>query len=169
MCGKPTAFRQAAQPEYFIFEPGVRKGSSLSAHQAAKPRFFHSLCLWARLFCPRRVGSLILFASFPRGKASLLRELETPPATSGRDARATKLFPRPWGLFGHQLAHNNQLCAPVVSPDRVLEYTEKQSIFFNRKNRVRVGMEIAPTIMLGGGSGFSGRVQDKGGAPCSED
>ena len=40
MCGKPLAFRHAAQFQYFSYEPGVRKGGSLSAHQAAEPRFF---------------------------------------------------------------------------------------------------------------------------------
>jgi hypothetical protein len=41
MCGKPAAFRQAAEPQRFNsnVEPEVPERLSLSAHQAAKPRF----------------------------------------------------------------------------------------------------------------------------------
>ena len=42
LCGKPTAFRQAAEPKEFNLKPAVPKGPSPSAQQAAEPRFFHS-------------------------------------------------------------------------------------------------------------------------------
>ena len=46
LCGKPPAFREAAGPKDFIvflFWPARPERLSLSAQQAAEPRFFHTL------------------------------------------------------------------------------------------------------------------------------
>jgi len=45
LCGKPPAFREAAEPKDFIVFLFLAAGPerlSLSAQQAAEPRFFHS-------------------------------------------------------------------------------------------------------------------------------
>ena len=45
LCGRPAAFRQAAEPKWFVaflLEPAEPERLSLSAQQAAKPRFFHT-------------------------------------------------------------------------------------------------------------------------------